>query len=515
MMEERKKLEQIIITAAQMREIEEKVFANGMPQAALMEKAANLCAERIQQMYPISQASRVGILVGPGHNGADALVIARELYLKGYQILIYRPLSKLKDLTAQHAKYAHSLGIPCYEDIQPLQMCDLIVDGLFGFGLTRSLTGKIAEAVELLNTWSKTVVSIDIPSGIHTDTGEVLGTALRAKRTFCLGLWKQAFFQDLALEYIGEAQLIDIGIPPIVVWSVLPQPAPTQQMTKAVVKSYLPLPRPFVTHKYQQGHLLIICGSRRYSGGALLTGLGARASGVGMLSIAVPESLKPILTNNLPEALIVGSPETEAGAIASIPLSSEDLTKFDIIACGPGLTVDAQSIVQKVLQAKCPIVLDADALNILAQLGTISALSSRQYPTILTPHLGEFKRLFPSLLEHKQDRIKAVREASQQSGAIILFKGSRSAIAHPNGSVWVVSQSTPALARGGTGDVLTGLIAGLIAQTIKLEIPLEATVASAAWWHAHAGIIAVQERTELGVDAYTLSQYLIPALRII
>jgi ADP-dependent NAD(P)H-hydrate dehydratase / NAD(P)H-hydrate epimerase len=506
-MNSREQLEQVVVTAEQMRQIEARIFAAGMPVAALMEKAALLTATRIQQLYPLTQFKKVGILIGPGHNGGDALVVARELHLVGYRVFLYRPIPKLKDLTAQHAQYVNSLSIPFSQDIRALQECEVIIDGLFGFGLERSLSGEIADAIAQLNRWSKPVVSIDIPSGLHTDTGEVLGKAVRATNTLCLGLWKRGFFQDSALEYIGKAQRIDFGIQESDAQAILFQSPPIRQMTSVVAKQYLPIPRPPVTHKYKQGHLLLICGSRRYAGGAILTGLGARASGVGMLSIAVPESLKSILTGHLPDALVIDCPETEAGAIASLPFIAADFSKYTLIACGPGLTPEAQPIVEDVLKAECPVILDADGLNILAQLGAIESLSKRGASTILTPHLGEFKRLLPEI--EPTDRILAVQKAAAQSGAIVLFKGARTAIAHPKGSVWLIGESTPALARGGSGDVLTGLMGGLLAQTLNLEMPLDAVVATAAWWHSQAGILAAKERTELGVDAFTLSQYLV------
>jgi NAD(P)H-hydrate epimerase len=511
-------LEQVIVSAEQMRLIEEQIFQAGMPVAALMEKAAGLCARRIQSLYPRPKVNKVGILVGPGHNGGDALVVARELHLAGYQVKVCRLLSKLKELTQYHSNYAESLSIPSYEDIDSLQDCELIIDGLFGFGLTRSLSGKIAEAVDKLNSWSQSVVSIDIPSGLHTDTGEVLGTAVRATYSLCLGLWKRAFFQDRALPYIGTAERLDFGILPHHVSSILPQPAFIQQITQTVARQWLPLPRPLVTHKYQQGHLLLICGSRRYAGGAILTALGARASGVGMLSVAVPESLKPLLVTHLPEALIIGCPETPEGAIASLPSLAADYENFEAIACGPGLTTEAKPIVEAVLSAQCSLILDADGLNILAQLETIPTLATRTAATVLTPHPGEFKRLFPDLENPNQDRITATQMAAQQSNAVVLLKGARTAIANSEGYVWLVPASTPALARGGSGDVLTGLTGGLIAQRTASEkinsYSLLGTVATAAWWHAQAGIRAVQERTELGVDAFTLSQYLISVLTV-
>ncbi len=148
----------------------------------------------------------------------------------------------------------------------------------------------------------------------------------------------------------------------------------------------------------------------------------------------------------------------------------------------------------------------------MAQLGTIPTLQKRQAPTILTPHAGEFKRLFPDIPDANQDRVKAVREAARQSGAIVLLKGARTAIANAQGSVWLNPKSTPALARGGSGDVLTGLIGGLMAQAVKKQIAIEDMVATASWWHSQAGILAAQERTELGVDAFTLTQYLMKSL---
>ncbi|NET57378.1 MAG: NAD(P)H-hydrate dehydratase, partial [Symploca sp. SIO2E6] len=488
----------------------------GMPVAALMEKVAGLIARRVRSLYPLVRDTRVGVLVGPGHNGGDALVVARELHFQGYQVQIYRPLTKLKELTSFHAQYAESLGIPCYEKLLPLAQCDLIIDGLFGFGLERSLSGKIAEVVELLNQWSQPIVSIDLPSGLHTDTGEVLGTAVRATRTFCLGLWKLAFLQDQALEYIGEAELIDFDIPLRDIYSVLGETPEMQRLTTAVAQASLPLPRRAITHKYQEGHLLLIGGSQRYAGAAILLGLGARASGVGMLSIAVPESLKPLLLTQLPEALIIGCPETPTGAIAQLP-ATVNLSNYTAIACGPGLTLEAQPVVEQALTVAGPLVLDADGLNILAQLRTIPTLLTRREPTVLTPHLGEFKRLFPDSAELLPNRVSAVRKASQLSRATVLLKGARTIIASrcsenaltPSGiALWLIPQSTPALARGGTGDVLTGLLGGLVAQPIKAEQSVALRVATAAWCHAQAGILAAQERTELGVDAFTLSGYL-------
>jgi len=503
-------VETAIVSAEQMSQIESQIFAAGMPVAGLMEKAARLCFNQIMSLYPLATTTSVGILVGPGHNGGDALVIARELFLAGYRVKVYRPFFKLKQLTASHANYVASLGISLYEEIQALSDCQLIVDGLFGFGLTRDLPENLIGAIDVVNSWSQPVVSIDLPSGIHTDTGAVMGRSIKATHTFCLGLWKKAFFQDCALEYLGQSTRIDFGLLRHHIWSVLPEPVPIKQITKAIALSFLPLPRSVTSYKYQQGHLLLICGSQTYTGAAILAALGARASGVGMLSIAVPESLKTEMIGRLPEALIFGCPENKEGAIASLPFSANDLSQFDTVACGPGLTTHAESVITKVLQSPCPLILDADGLNILSQRDVIEVLSDRDAPTVLTPHLGEFKRLFPDITE-VEDRLNAVQIAAQKSQATILLKGARTAIANARGLTWLIAQSTPALARGGSGDVLTGLTAGLAAQTKDFDNLFD-TVATAAWWHAQAAIKAAQERSELGVDATTLAEYLTPTI---
>ncbi len=515
---DRNRLEQLqhfIVTAAQMSAIEGRVFAAGMPVSALMEKVAGLVARRIAALYPA--ARNVGVLVGPGHNGGDALVVARELLFRGYAPIVYQPIVKSKELTEQHARYAASLGIPFMQEIYPLLQCDLLVDGLFGFGLERSIVDPLAQTIAKINQNPVPVISIDLPSGIQTDTGAVLGTAIRAKHTLCLGVWKLAFCQERALEYVGAAELIDFDIPLPDIRAIVGTVPRFRRLTAAESIAPLPLSRPPNTHKYKQGHLLSICGSRQYTGAALLAGLGARATGVGMLSVAVPESLKLWLSAQLPEALILGCPETATGAIGQLP-PQIDLGIYNAIACGPGLTPEASAAIEGVWNARCPLILDADGLNILARLGTFLPKESpllrggkqglRNFPTIFTPHAGEFKRLFPELSDRLDNPPIAAGMAAQQSGAIVALKGARMAIAYPDGTVWLNPESTPALARGGTGDVLTGLIGGLVAQAAAGQQPIEPLVSSAVWWHTQAALRAVRDRSQLGVDVLTLTQYL-------
>ncbi len=500
------KIQEFVVTAEQMQAIEARIFAAGMPVAALMEKVAGRITQRILSKIESISVQQIGILVGPGHNGGDALVIARELHFLGYSVLVYCPFSKLKELTQFHLQYVTSLGISIHQNIEDLHNCDVMIDGLFGFGLKRPITEELAEAVNQINTWKKTVLSIDLPSGIQTDTGEVLGTAIQATYTFCLGLWKFACLQDSALDYLGKVEWIDFDIPLADIEAILGKNPAFRRITPENAIADLPLPRSRTSHKYKNGNLLIVAGSYRYTGAAILAGLGARASGVGMLSIAVPNSIKPILSSHLPEALIIGCPETPDGAILDFP-SQFSLDQFDAIACGPGLTQSASTIVKMILDSNQPLILDADALNILAQLNPILTLSQRQAATIITPHPGEFKRLFPELAQELQNRILVTQKAAQQSQSILVLKGARVCIGTRE-TVWINPESTPALARGGSGDVLTGLLGGLLAAVVLNQTSIDSIVKTGVWWHAQAAIQAAKAKTELGVDAFTLTQFL-------
>ena len=532
-------IQHYLVTAEQMQQIEQRIFDSGMPVEALMEKVSGRITQRFIQCLDRWQegaqkkmpprAKAIGILAGPGHNGGDALVVARELHFLGYKVQVYQPFSSVKPLTASHARYAKSLDIGFVDSIHDLKNCEAIIDGWFGFGLARPIEGNLAADVSALNQQNIPVFSIDLPSGIHTDTGEVMGTAIKATHTACLGLWKKGFMQAQALANLGECELVNFDIPLSDISAVLGDDPLVQRLTAEHAIAYLPLDRPATAHKYTAGHLLLVAGSRTYAGAALLSGLGAVASGVGMLTVAVPESIRLALLPQLPGALLIGCPETEGGAIARFPEGFE-IDSYDAIAFGPGLTPTVPALLETVLSADCPLLLDADGLNLLAQNAPIETLQARSMPTILTPHVGEFKRLFP----HAPNATisgDAAYQAAKDSGAVILLKGPRSAIATSD-HLWFNPHSTPALARGGSGDVLTGLMGGLLASRIKTastksKLPLHPdrtvqvstsdtvkAVLSAVWWHSQAAVYASKNRTILGVDPLHLAHSLNLALNL-
>jgi ADP-dependent NAD(P)H-hydrate dehydratase / NAD(P)H-hydrate epimerase len=492
-----------IVTIAQMQAIESRIFAAGMPVTALMEKVGGIITQRFQQLFPLTSYPQVGVVFGSGHNGGDALVVARELHLRGYQVIIYSPGNGFKDLTTQHYQYATSLGIPRVAQIGELKNCDLILDGLFGFNLDRPLNNSLINIITEINSLKIPIISIDLPSGIHADTGAALGAAIQASHTFCLGLWKCAFAQEQALPYMGQAELLSFDIPLADIQAITGKPSPIQIMTSQDAAEYLPRHRLLTTHKYQQGHLLLVVGSWQYAGAAILAGLGAQATGVGLLSIAVPHYLKLSVLHYLPDALIIGCQETTNGAIKHLP--DLDWSKYTAIAGGCGLTTEPIGVIDSLLEQNLPLVLDADGLNILAQL-PIDRWQHRLAPTIITPHAGEWRRLFPL----PTNRLVEVQQQAAQTKTIILSKGARTIISNGD-RTWVINNGTPALARGGSGDVLTGLIGGLVAAAAAKTNLLD-TVASANWWHAEAGSLAAQERGLAGVDALTLTKYLIPAI---
>ncbi len=495
----------LIVTTDQMRKIEALMFAAGMPVAALMEKVGGLITHRIDSLYPLTKFPKVGVIVGCGHNGGDALVVARELWHRGRDIKVYLPLSNLKTLTAEHQTYIQTLGIPTVE-LAELRTSDLLIDGLFGYGLERAVAGELVDTIHKINSWQIPILSIDLPSGIHTDTGAVMGVAIKASHTLCLGLWKRGLFIEEGLADIGNLERIDFDIPQKFIQQAQGENHDLWRIEPRSTLCQLPLHRPIASHKYEIGHLLLVGGSQRYGGAVILAALGARASGVGMLSIAVPASLRDLVLAKMPEALIIPCPETPRGAIANLP--DLDFTKYTGIACGVGISLDAVNLVEQVLRIKQNLVLDADGLTLLGQLGVGKLQQRSPLSTILTPHWGEFCRLFPAT---ESDRLTSLQNAVIQTNAVILLKGARTAISFNHNyktQTWINPKSTPALARGGSGDVLTGIMAGLLAQGLSTgDSAIMATV-----WHAQTAMWLAKTQTEMAVNPVALAEHLVPTL---
>ncbi len=462
------------------------------------------------------------------------MVVARELWHQGYEVRLCLPINRAaKPLTKVQTCYARALGIPVVS-WQELADCDVLIDGIFGFGLNRPIQGELAQIFTTINQWQKPLVSIDLPSGIHTDTGAVMGVALKADYTFCLGMWKRGIFAENALPYAGELIGINFDIPESIIAQHISSHHLLWRITPSqILETLAHHKRDVLAHKYSQGQVLLVVGSVKYAGAALLAAMAARTMGAGMVTVCVPESLRFLILAQMPDAIIYGCPETTTGAIRELP----DLThafqqsRYQAIVCGCGLSLETPEIVSAMIkfsdQYGVPLVLDADGLNLLAQLSEHSDAhldpNLRELPChlVLTPHWGEFKRLFPTIANGNSDRFTQLEMALEkirlphQKSITIVLKGARTLIAtahqEPPRSqrVWVNPESTPALARGGTGDVLAGMIGGLIAQGIApSDAAIQATV-----WHAQAARNLVKLRTERAVTPLDLVAHLLPFLQ--
>ncbi|MFO0016386.1 MAG: NAD(P)H-hydrate dehydratase [Synechococcaceae cyanobacterium] len=505
--------EHLLVTTALMTELEETLFASGLPVEALMEKAAlslsrSLLRELGHQHGTPSREVDVLVLVGPGHNGGDGLVVARELFLADVPVRIWCPFERLKPLTEAHRRHARWLGIP--ELSAPPQPADfaLWVDALFGIGQHRP-PGEAIEAllVERQRRRPGGLEAIDVPTGLCADRGRPLGmAAATARRTWCLGLIKQGLVQDTALRWVGQLERIDLGLAPQLLRQLDP---PTPLGIGANDQRTAPRPAPDpAAAKYGRGRLLVVAGSRRYRGAAHLALLGASASGCGSVRAAVPPELAASLWQVLPHVVLEPQePSSAEGQTRLADLGERWLERLDAVLLGPGIGPDPQGPAelarwQQLAGFEGLVLLDADGLNRLAAgaAGTpaLEWLRQRRGPTWLTPHGGEFARMFPELAD--QPALRGAREAAALSGAAVVLKGARTVVAAPDGRTWQVLAASPAAARAGLGDVLAGYAAGHGARLCSAPAPPHAVhLAVAVLDHALAGLAAERRRGDGGV----------------
>ncbi|EAQ76016.1 MULTISPECIES: bifunctional ADP-dependent NAD(P)H-hydrate dehydratase/NAD(P)H-hydrate epimerase [unclassified Synechococcus] len=488
----------LVVRSEQMAQLEQQLFASGLPVEALMEKAALAISARLLSK---PEALRQGalVLVGPGHNGGDALVVARELHLAGVRVRLWSPFERHKPLTESHWRHAQWLGIERLSSSPDPAGAALWIDGLFGIGQRR----PPGEAIEsLLGDRARLrpdqLVAIDTPTGLCADSGRLLGSwAARARTTYCLGLLKQGLVQDSALAWVGELVRLDLGLPPALLGQLPPdQPLVLSGLDQTSAPPLEPAPD---AAKYGRGRLLVVSGSAAYPGAALLSLLGASASGCGSLRAAVPGPVAHQLWSLLPH-VVLGPAPGEPGA----------LDRLDAVLVGPGLGPAASAErpdsppLWGSLQAFAGlVVIDADGLNQLAAGVAGEAmtwLQGRQGPTWLTPHQGEFARLFPDLAGEQP--LEAAAVAASRCGAALLLKGARNVIAAPDGRRWQLLEAAAEAARAGAGDVLAGFAAGQGALALAAGVsPGEAsTLAAAALAHAQAGLAA---RERLGPGQVT------------
>ncbi|UCH84989.1 MAG: NAD(P)H-hydrate dehydratase [Candidatus Latescibacterota bacterium] len=501
-----------ILTNERMKRIDEDTIARFCPGLELMERAGRKTAEYILDRFP-EDDFRAAIFVGPGNNGGDGLVIARILADKGRACSVlyliapeklpmdaYKNYERLRKRVKKH-KHLKEINLTRSDWVnlvgRELADSSLVVDGLFGTGLTRALEGAALEIVKRINECGLPVISIDTPSGINGDSGEVLGDAIVADGTVTMGCPKLGLTIHPGKSYVGELVIADLGFPDEVVEN---HSMGVYLLDRSDAASRLSPRRPDA-HKYSCGTALIVSGSQMYTGATILTAEAALRSGCGMVYAAVPASIRALVEPQMTEVITIPVPETSDGTIAPGAWGAIQpyLEKADALVMGPGLSrhPETTEFVFEVLAKNAkPIIIDADGINALE--GQAARLQSLDVPAVITPHSGELARLLgKSIPSAAMERIETTRETAQSLGVTLVHKGAPTLISASSGHVWINHHGNSALATAGTGDVLTGLIGGLLAQG---EDPLDAACMG-CFLHGRAGEIASWDLGLRGVIA--------------
>ncbi len=490
----------VLVSGAAMAAIEQELFSSGLPVEALMEKAALAVSRRLACRPGRDRQDGLLVLVGPGHNGGDGLVVAREWHLAGGRVRIWCPFERRRPLTEAHLRHARWLGIPLLEAPPDPGDPALWVDALFGIGQRRP-AGPLIEALleDRQRRRPGALVAIDVPTGLDADDGALLGgVAATATTTYSIGLIKRGLVQDTALRWVGQLERIDLGLPAALLerhggGPLLGLGAADQSSAP------WPVPDP-AAGKYARGRLLVVAGSRRFRGAAHLALAGATASGCGSLRAALPQEISPHLWQIHPHVVLEhGLGATPAGGLALADLAAGWLDRLDAVLLGPGLGGVGPAGAAPAAEIEGPerqrwqeladfdglLVLDADGLNRLAAMGS-DWLRTRRGPTWITPHTEEFRRLFPDLAP--LPRPEAAAAAARRTGASVLLKGARSVVAAPDGRRWQLLAACPEAARAGLGDVLTGYAAGRGALALATTGGPQAGAPADGLWLAAAAL---------------------------
>jgi ADP-dependent NAD(P)H-hydrate dehydratase / NAD(P)H-hydrate epimerase len=495
----------------QIRAIEEEaVREQGLDLGELMERAGTAVAEEAAAM--LAPGGRVVVFCGGGNNGGDGFVAARRLARKNYAVEVVM-LAEPAELTGPAAAAFQSIAATgtiaktSFDAGQTVPPADLLIDAVLGFGLRGALRGPAAEAVDAINSSGTPVLSVDIPSGVDSDTGAVHGPAVRATTTVTFTLPKVGMALYPGLDYVGRLRVADIGIDK----KIVSRYAKTCLGSRAVVRRLLPT-RTVEAHKGQCGRVLVIAGSVGMTGAAALSAAAALRSGAGLVTLATARSLNDILETKLTEVMTKPLPETPERTIApqAIETVLEAASDFDAVLLGPGLSTNRDTAIfirELVARLSAPLVIDADGLTALAKRTDI--LLTRQAPTILTPHPGELARLLnATAAEIQKDRLSVAQEAARLCNAAVILKGARTIVAEGD-CAYINPTGNPGLATAGTGDVLAGVLAGLIAQ----GLPLYPAAMLAAYLHGAAGDLAAADKTQLALVAADLLDYLPTAIK--
>ncbi|MBQ8925664.1 MAG: NAD(P)H-hydrate dehydratase [Clostridia bacterium] len=475
----------LITTADEIRAIEVKEDEIGTKFLALMEKAGAGCAELIMEAYA-PEDGPVTVVCGSGKNGGDGFVIARKLLRAGYDVSVVLAFGEPKAADAiENYRRATDLSVPVFswgtdEASEAVKTASVLVDCMFGIGFRGAANELQSEVFSAMNEAPGDTVAIDVPSGVVTDTGEVLGTAVKAAWTIAISTLKPLHVLYPAREYCGDVRILDIGLLPESYAAV--QPA-LFTLDGEEAAALLPA-RERTAHKNDAGHVLSLCGSVRMPGAACLCANAALRAGAGLLTAAYPGPAYPAIASHLTEAMSLPLPAAPDGTLSvdALPVLKDFHGKATVLVtgCGLGQSDAVKTVLRELLRtADIPVLLDADALNNIS--GDLSVLKDRTAPTVLTPHPGEMARLTGRpASEILADRVSVAKQFADEYGVTVLLKGADTVVASCDSDrIYVNTTGNEGLAKGGSGDTLSGILAAFLAQGMQ---PFEAA-AAAAYYH--------------------------------
>ncbi len=493
----------------------EAITKIGIPGIVLMENAALKVVEEIVKSVGNVNGKKAVVLAGKGNNGGDAYAVARHLHNIGTKVLVFITSKKteIKNDAEINLKIIEKINIETVEIIgkdevlklkEELEACDVVVDGIFGTGFKGQISGIIDEVVSLVNNSLKYAIAIDIPSGVNGETGKVLGRCIKAHKTVTFSYPKTGLLINPGCEYTGELVIADIGIPKIISDAINME---TTLIDESHVSGIIPK-RYRESSKGNYGRVLIISGSTGMTGSGCLCAKAALRSGAGLVYLGVPSALRDIYSTQLVEPIVIPLEDRGNGYLSKESMHEiiKEMERMDVAAIGPGISSrqDVSEIMGELLiNARIPLVLDADALNAVS--GDVGILKKSKVPVIVTPHPGEMSRLIGvSIPDIQKDRIKYARDFSSEYNVITVLKGAKTIIATPDGRIYINPTGNPGMSTAGTGDVLTGIITGFWGQGFA---PEDAAVAG-VFLHGLAGDIAAANRGEYGLIAGDLIEEL-------
>ena len=498
-----------VLNTQQMREADRRTIDDiGIPSVVLMENAGRQAVAAMEAAFEGLSASHVGVLCGPGNNGGDGFVVARTLLQRGIEASVFL-LGSVGDVRGDartNLEILGRIGLTVVEiksaqewelHFSEISECDLLVDAILGTGFHGRLTGLLETVVADVNDLGVPVVAIDLPTGVSADSHEIEGDAIDAAMTVTLAAPKIPLVLPPADAHAGDLVIADIGIPHPIIDDV--EGPYLELLTRERMRELVPV-RAAESHKGDFGRVLIVAGSLGKTGAAHLAALGALRCGAGLVTIATPRSCAPILASMAAEYMTEPLDETPEGTIDYASLDRLLEIKADVIAVGPGLSQSpsTSAFVQALIErAGVPVVLDADALNAFAE--EPERLAGRDgVDMIITPHPGEMARLLNVSVEAvQQDRLNVARDFAAAHKVHVILKGHRTIVAGPDNRAFLNLTGNAGMATGGTGDVLTGMLAAWFAQLLDAE----AACKIAVYLHGSAGDLAEADEGEVSLVA--------------